>query len=329
VKILFVYQTMVSFVERDWQILEETHEVRGCQFRGVKDLVSLLRGVMWSELTLSWFGKLHAFYAVLFSKVLGKRAVVVAGGDDVAYEPDINYGMFSYWWKKWCPLFVFRYADLIFSVSDFNQQETLKNAKVDPVKVKLLYHGLDASEFQPIPGAQKENLVITVGGIDWERLERKGYGRFVKSATFLPDTQFVVIGEWHDDAIDYLRCIAPANVTFIGQVTDTDLLRWFSRAKVYVQASWHEAFGCSLAEAMLCECVPVVSKQAAIPEVVGDCGFYVNELTPEAVAAKIKEALGAPEELGKKARERIKTYFPLEKRERELLKAIESLSLSG
>jgi glycosyltransferase involved in cell wall biosynthesis len=324
-KILFVHQGLQSFVQKDLEILCSAHEVREVCFKSLRNVPTMYEGVAWSDLTFSWFGKIHAFFAVLFSKMLVKKAVIVAGGDDVAYEPEFGYGLFSYWWKKWCPLFVFRYADLIPSVSKFNRRETIENAKADPTKVKWLYHGFDPCKFQLIPNVHKEKLVITVGGVDRERLNRKGYVTFVRSATFLPDTQFVVIGAWHDDAIDYLLGIAPTNVKFIGQVTDIDLLRWFSRAKVYVQASLHEAFGCSLAEAMLCECVPVVSRRAALPEVVGDCGFYVDDLAPAAVALRIREALGSADELGKKARERIKTLFPLEKRKMDLLQAIDSL----
>jgi len=325
VRILFVHQSLISFVKKDLEILQSEHEVRSLQFSGLQDLPSLISNIQWADLTFSWFGKPHAFFAVLFSKTLGKKSVVVAGGDDVANVPEIKYGMFSFWWKKWCPLFIFRYADLTLCVSEFNRRETTENAKANPGKVKLLYHGFDANKFKVMDGTAKEQLVITVGGVDWERLDRKGYGRFVRSAAYLPEAQFALIGQWHDNAIDHLREMASNNVTFTGRVTDDELLKWFSRAKVYVQASVHEGFGCSVAEAMLCECIPVVSRRAALPEVVGGCGFYVDEFNPEAVASKIKEALSAPVDAGKKARERIKTVFPLQKRKSELLEAIESL----
>ena len=115
-KILFIRQDLMSFVRKDLEILQSAHQVRDLQFRGLRDLSGLLNGVIWADLTFSWFGKLQAFFSVLFSKLMSKKCVVVAGGDDVANEPDIEYGMFSFWWKKWCPLFIFRYADLILSV---------------------------------------------------------------------------------------------------------------------------------------------------------------------------------------------------------------------
>ena len=84
-----------------------------------------------------------------------------------------------------------------------------------------------------------------------------------------------------------------------------------------VQASIHEGFGYSVAEAMLCECVPVTSRKAALPEVVGNCGLYVDDLNPQSVANKIKEALAS--DLGQEARARIMQEFPLEKRREALL----------
>ncbi|MCX6827598.1 MAG: glycosyltransferase family 4 protein, partial [candidate division Zixibacteria bacterium] len=172
----------------------------------------------------------------------------------------------------------------------------------------------------------KERLVVTVGGVDWERTRRKGYEVFVKSAAHLPDVKFVLVGKWYDSSIDYLRKIAPGNVTFTGSVSQEELVKLLGRAKVYVQASFHEAFGCSLAEAMLCECIPVVSRNGAIPEVVGDTGIYLDELTPQELAKKIEIALKLPDEYGKRARKRIIECFPLIKRKNAILELIQGMN---
>lgn len=314
---------MRSFVANDLAILTQAHRVRELCFSGLSDIPSLFQGVRWCDATFCWFGKLHAFFAVLFSKALSKKAIVVAGGDDVAYEPEIGYGMFSYWWKKWCPLFVFRYADLILSVSNFNRQETIENAKADPAKVRLLYHGFDTEKWRPIDGVKKETLVLTVGRVTGETLRKKGLELFVHSAAHLPDVPFVLVGPWQDGAIEKLKAIASPNSVFAGGVYGEELVRIYSRAKVYVQVSHHESFGCSLAEAMLCECVAVASRRAALPEVVGDCGFYVDELTPEAVVGQIEKALAS--DLGQRPRERIVQRFPLEKRREALLAALDKV----
>ncbi|ENO12280.1 GDP-D-mannose dehydratase [Thermoplasmatales archaeon SCGC AB-539-C06] len=106
---------------------------------------------------------------------------------------------------------------------------------------------------------------------------------------------------------------------------DKELLGFYQRAKVYVQPSYHESFGIPAAEPMLCECIPVVTRRFALPEVVGEAGFYVPYGDEKATAEVIKKALNSPENFGGKARERIKKNFPLEKRERELVKIVNSL----
>ena len=319
-KILFIHHGLESYVQKDLDILRSVHQVREIHFTGLKDIFAILQGTIWAELSFSWFGKLHAFFAVLFSKIFGKKAIVVAGGDDVAYEPEIGYGMFAFWWKKWFPLFVFRYADLILPVSAFNKEETIKNAKANPNKIKMIYHGFSEDRFRRIKEIPKENIVITIGHVSKETLIKKGLKLFIESALFLPEVKFILIGPDIDGTLEKLRKNAPNNVSITSGVYGDKLVELCNRAKVYVQVSIHESFGCSIAEAMLCECIPVVSNRAAIPEVVGDCGYYIDNLTPENVASKIKEAINS--NLGKAARKRVESVFPIEKRQKQILKAI-------
>ena len=171
-KILFIHPGRASWVERDIEILKLCGQVHEFYFKGLVDIVSLWLSIRKCDMTFSWFSKLHAFFAVLFSKILGKKSIVVAGGDDVAYEPEIGYGMLSYWWKKWCPFFVFKYSDLILPVSKNTLHEAVYNSKADHRMIKLIYHCFDANTFKPILGINKEQLVITVGGVDWVRCRK-------------------------------------------------------------------------------------------------------------------------------------------------------------
>jgi len=156
-------------------------------------------------------------------------------------------------------------------------------------------------------------------------LTKKGLELFVKSSRLVPEIEFMLVGRWIDDSVDYLKSIAASNMKFLGAIDQTALFALMSRAKVYVQVSRHESFGCALAEAMLCECVPVVTRSAAIPEVVGECGFFLSDESPEELAALIRKALDTDSGAGQKARERIENLFPLAKREEKLLDLMDSL----
>jgi glycosyltransferase involved in cell wall biosynthesis len=74
---------------------------------------------------------------------------------------------------------------------------------------------------------------------------------------------------------------------------------------------------------MLCECVPVVTKRGAIPEVVGESGLYVEYGDEKATSKKIEEALNS--DLGGEARKRIMSLFPLEKRRKKLSNIVNDL----
>ena len=313
----------MSFVERDLGIIQQAHEVLPQQWSGMRDLWKLYRGISETDIVFCWFGKLHAYWAVRFARLLGKKSIVVAGGDDVVHVPEIKYGMYSYWWKRWCPNYVFRNTDVILCVSEFNRIETIENTGAALEKIITLVHGFDSEKWQPVADIPKEPIVLTVGRVTRETLPRKGLELFVRAARLMPDTPFFVVGPCTDGSIQKLRNLASDNVTVTGGLCRDDLIEMYLRAKVYVQASVHEGFGCSVAEAMLCKCVPVVSRRAALPEVVGDVGFYAENMQPESLAAAIDKALQS--DMGGAARERVIDEFSIEKRRKNLLKALEEL----
>ncbi len=325
-KILFIYnKEMAPFIANDLKILRKHFEVRIARYSKLTDLFCIFRGILWSNLVFSWFASLHSFLAMILCKIVGRKGMVVAGGYDVAFCPEIKYGNTINWWKKWCPVLTLRWATLILTFSQSDTQETIKNAKADSSKIKLVYLGFDTNIYHTDRNVKKEPLVLTVGKISYSNLLRKGLKLFVESAHFLPQIQFALVGKWEDDSIQHLKSIASPNVSFLNQISSDELVDLYRRAKVYVQASQHEAFGCSLAEAMLCECIPVVSRVAALSEVVGGCGLYLKELTSDHLASTVKAALSQNSNLGKKARDRIKNLFPLEKREKFLVSLINNL----
>jgi glycosyltransferase involved in cell wall biosynthesis len=135
--------------------------------------------------------------------------------------------------------------------------------------------------------------------------------------------RFVFAGQWHDEAIELLRELAPENVEFTGWLSDEALHDAYRRAAVYVQASKHEGFGLAVAEAMLAGCVPVVMDVTAMPEVVGDAGVLISSQEPDAVAGGVREALERGPEASREARRRILSEFPLERRREGLLRIVE------
>ncbi len=320
----------MSFVRNDAELLSNEFDVEKTIFIGrkknIRDLFytifKILSGILRNDISFCWFADSRAFFTVLFSRLLRKKSIVVIGGYEVANIPEINYGGALIKTSRFNVNFVLKYADRVLAVSQCSYREILEN--YDPEnkdKIKIIYNGVNANKF--FPDKTKEDLIITVGFVERTNLTRKGLETFVKAAAFLPYKQFVLIGKFRDDSIEYLRYIAAPNVTFTGFVSDEKLLEYFRKAKVYVQVSAHEGFGLSLAEAMLCECVPVVTEKGAIPEVVGNTGFYVTYDDPKSTAEAIREALTSDK--GKMARQRILDNYSLRKRGKLLIEEIKGL----
>jgi glycosyltransferase involved in cell wall biosynthesis len=118
------------------------------------------------------------------------------------------------------------------------------------------------------------------------------------------------------------------NVEFPGLVSQGEKLDYLHRATVYVQPTKHEAFGSAIAEAMSRGLPVISSKVGAVPEVLGDCGLYINPDDPKDLAEKITLLLkddNLQKELGERARERILQNFTYQRRKQEIQKVLDDV----
>jgi glycosyltransferase involved in cell wall biosynthesis len=276
------------------------------------------------DLVFGWFASWHTFLPFLFAKLLGRPSILVIGGYDVANIPEIGYGHQRGGLKKWVSRRTMRFASCLVTNSIYSRDEAMENAAVKKERMHAIYHGVP-DPFGTVPTGPRARMALTVGNVDRGNLRRKGHEPFVRAAALLPDVEFVVIGSWKDEAIDYLKGVATANVTFTGSVSADVLLDYYRKASVYVQPSLHEGFGLSVAEAMLAGCVPVTTGAGALPEVTGKCGVRLSAPDPAEIAQAIRTALAYPDNARSSIRTRILTRFPMKNRRDQLEQIIRPL----
>lgn len=326
-RILFVYSTLPSFVRKDLEILERHFTVKKMKImtyrvtkKGSDPLVflRLLKGVLWADVVYSWFARWNAFFIVLFCMFLHKKCIIVVGGYEVAYVPQMNYGSMLKRRSAYIVKFIFRFAHKILAVSLFSRREILNYAAHE--KVELVYNGINCERFKPC-GEKRNDLALMVGPISKEEIKIHGLDTFIEAAKLLPKVEFIAIG-LSKDAINSLSRSLTPNVTLMGMIPQKDLIPYYQKAKVYCQLSLRESFGVALAEAMCCECVPVVTKNGgAMSEIVGKTGFFARFNDPENVAEMIMKALKSGK--GKEARKRIVRHFSIARREKTLVNLIQ------
>lgn len=318
-RIAFVYYDYSSFVQQDYEILSRHFNVEKVQYRKPVDVFRMASAISHSDMVFSWFASGHSFLSVMLSRLFGKRSVVVAGGYDVAFVPEIGYGQYTQGWmkRKYTDL-ALENADVVLAVSQFTRDEVLKRTRTR--RLQVVYNGIDTEKFHP--KGDKEELVLTVASGSMNVIKLKGLDTFVEAARLLPNVKFLIIGV-HENALNIFRAKSPENVEIRGRVSQDELIECYQRAKVYCQLSYVESFGMALAEAMACGCVPVVTDRGALPEVVGDTGFYVPYGDEKATAECIRKALESNKEY--QARKRIKENFSLHKREAAIMEVIDSV----
>jgi glycosyltransferase involved in cell wall biosynthesis len=246
---------------------------------------------------------------------------LIVGGFDTANMPDIGYGHQRGGLRRHASLWIMRRAGRLVTNSDYSLSEIARNTPIPPERVTVIHHGVPDPFGEPLE--ERERVALTVGAIDRTTLVQKGQVPFVQAAAELPDVAFVCAGKWLDDSVERLRALAPANVELTGWLSDEELRERYRRAAVYVQASRHEGFGLAVAEAMLAGCVPVVMNATAMPEVVGDAGVLIESQRPADVADGVGRALALGPEAVRRARQRIRMRFPLERRREGILRVVE------
>jgi glycosyltransferase involved in cell wall biosynthesis len=315
-RVLFVHISpdMVSFVKKDIEILSRNFEVRPLLYRSRRDIWRVKTGALWADVTFSWFAWDQAAWATRFAKLFHRKSIVVVGGFDVVKMPEISYGNLLHPRPAARTRYAITHADRVIAVSQSLKADAERFSGRHDIEV--VYHGFDAEQYTP--SGPKDPVVLTVGAVNQSNLKRKGLEWFIKAAAHAPDLSFRLVGRIEPGMLQAIKEMAPPNLQLVGEVDSKTLLAEMRRARVYVQVSAHEGFGCSLAEAMLCGCVPVVSDRGAIPEVVGETGIYVSPGNPHDLADGVRRAFENTQ-LGDLARERIASLFPLQKRRETLL----------
>ena len=211
---------------------------------------------------------------------------------------------------------------MIISIS--NQKEALENAKIPRSKSVMIYHGFKDPNIPLKLFQERKKQVVTIGIINNETYFRKGYKYFFELAQILPDWNFIHIGKISDDFQYKLQFQNCKNISMLGFLPLSEFNEVLNQSKFYLQLSIHEGFGCSIVDAALVGCYPIVFDRYAMSEVVGGCGEIIEFENIGLIKYKIEEL-----ENKKFNVDEIQLHylnkFPSEEREKKLINLINSL----
>lgn len=194
----------------------------------------------------------------------------------------------------------------IVAISQATKQDLIKQYHVPESKISVVYPGQPESNLLTQKDAQQRreqlNLpakyLLYVGTLQ----PRKNLVRLVAAFEILsaqhPDLHLVVVGRagWLSDPIVAAIQNSPVaeKIHHLGFLSQEDKQAVLQGAQVLALVGLLEGFGIPPLEAIQAGVVPVVSRAASLPEVVGPEGELVNPLDPADIARGIHEVLQWP-----------------------------------
>lgn len=177
-------------------------------------------------------------------------------------------------------------VDVFVANSAYVARRALKAYRRD---CRVVHPPVDTSRFAALHSEKRDpNLFITVSRLT----PLKRIDVMIDAFRELPDCRLVVIGDGAERAA--LEESAPANVTFTGFVSDTEVLDWMGRASAFLFAA-EEDFGISPVEAQACGLPVVALGRGGACETVRDIDTHVHQPTgvlfPEQSATALRAAI--------------------------------------
>lgn len=272
-KLVLVYNSPACWVDNDFKILSEKYEVTRVYINGKADYTfKMLKLIISADITYFWFASLIFLPVIMLATILRKQRVIVAGGYDVAFCPEENYGAFTFGkFNKILRKFFFFLGQKVFTVSDFSTNEAVNNAKVSLSKINRIYNCVSRVKIRECKRFKK---ILMVSNIDENRFRIKGFDRFLTVVNLFPEYEFTHVGEINAEVLSKLKI--PSNLKLLGKKGSEELISIYSSHRFAVQFSRYESFCLTIVEASSLGCYPIVSSDGALPEVIQGIGEVVN-----------------------------------------------------
>ncbi|RLC54013.1 MAG: hypothetical protein DRH79_01975 [Candidatus Cloacimonadota bacterium] len=318
-KLLFVSTYKSPSVLRDLHILQNHFNCKELFFPNasrkffftIHSVIQILFRMLKADVCFVRFADFRAFLVVIFAKLFRKKSLIAIGGYEVANEPDFNYGALLTRSGGKRVKYILKNADIIIANSDFSRNEIKKLENID---VKVISHGIENTlSFEKT--ITRDDVIVTIGSLKKDIYKLKGVDTFARAVTQV-GVKAIAIGEFDKQVYAELKSINP-ELELPGFLPQNEITAILKNAKVYCQLSYRESFGVALLEAMALGCIPVVTKNGALPEVVGDVGFYVEYGDVNKTADAISKALKSNN--SEDVIDRVNNKFLLQYREEKLL----------
>lgn len=185
-----------------------------------------------------------------------------------------------------------RSSRAVLTVSEFSKQEIAHVYGVNAEKIHVA-PGAASAVFRAADVPRDEATVLAVGSV----AVHKNFGALLAAWPLIrdrvPEAQLRLVGSALGVG-EAVHLTESDGVSFLGRVSDDELVHLYQTATAYVMPSLYEGLGLPLLEAQACGCPVVGSNVASIPEVLQGSGVLIDPRSPESIAEGLVSLLRDP-----------------------------------
>ena len=218
------------------------------------------------------------------------------------YPQDIPFWTRRYY-RKYFPKYAAK-AVRIATVSNFSKEDIVKQYKVSPDKIDVVYDGANDA-YHPLSKEEKEKVrneytrglpyFIFIGSLH----PRKNLANLFRAFDLFKksnpsEVKLLIVGarKWwtHDIDFAFNRMVYSNDVIFTGRLDIEELARVLGAALALTYVSYFEGFGIPIVEAFRCDVPVITSNVTSMPEVAGDAAMLVDPFDPESIEEALYKA---------------------------------------
>lgn len=193
-------------------------------------------------------------------------------------------------------------SKIIFTVSEYTKKTIVESYKIDAERVRVVYAGVgeikdipaDDSIFDSLPKLRGKEFYFTLGSLS----TRKNLKWIARHSELFPNETFVVSGKSIPSVVapELQKLNSLDNVVMAGYLSDAQVKALMRKCKAFVFPSYFEGFGIPPLEALSFGAKIVISDRTSLPEIYGDCAYYVNPDEPDVdLDALLKNPVAPPD----------------------------------
>ena len=230
------------------------------------------------------------------------------------YSTPTDAGAFPSAASTFADRFTFSRVARVIAISAFVESRLQERFRVDAGKLSMIYNGVDGARFHSVAPPSSCARILCVAAL----IPDKGVDYLLRAFSMLPETgmRLDICGEGPERARleDLAQSLGiSGRVAFLGMRDDVDQLLQQAAFSVH-PATWGEAFGLTIAEAMAAGRAVIGCAVGAVPELIldGVTGFVVPAADADALAESMERLVrngGLRDQLGSAARARVEERF--------------------